>query len=855
MSLLSGSPWDGVLWLAVAATGVAIVVAARERWQPWPAAARLERGLLYAAAALVALAFLWLLSRFVAGDVSLQYVFLYTSTDLPLRWRVAGTWAGREGSLLLWAAYLSLVTALVAWRHARVPAADAAEERGRAWTRLFLAVFATAFLAAVATQRTFAPTPEFFLQGRPGGNGLNPTLKSAFILIHPPVMFLAYALATVPAAAVLGHLASGTDRWGRVGMGWARVDWLLYTFAMGLGSLWAYYTLGFGGYWAWDPVEVANLLPWLALTVFLHAQLHHARFGGYRIAGPFLGLLPFLLTLFSTVSTRSGLWVSVHAFTDPTNTFDPDAPARFLAILGVEPGLLVYLRLFLGTLGVGLALWCLRLSREHDALHRAGQAIALALAAAGALGALAPQLALELLFEAAWRSTGGHTGLGLLAALFLAVVAAALPALVAKDEADPSRRRLRIDLRTLAAYAVVALGLGLLILFLLHMAATNGWDTRYYERRLPVLATPALLGLFVLMSHAIVGRRASLALAAGVWAVALLAAWLVKAHREGAYLLVWGAALVAVGLWRARDAALGSGIDKATRRGPTLLAGAALLDLLFWLNPPGNVFGWHPAFPAQVVFGLAAAGVLLVALRMLAGASPPRPGWAYAAAALLLGFGAAPLLALVGWLLQRKRPLPVGPLDAKAWARLRQVGLYGAHLAIAVAVLGYAPSTYWKEAKTVDLAVGDSVSVGPATLRLASVQVTPDGPFAGAFHPRFERTDGAGELVGDLHWEGQVGAHFPLPATWRTLGGDLYANVDSVHVASSACSGERSIAAYEAANPPRACAGDQVDRVVVKVTWLPGLGLMWTSLALLVLSMALMLRAEPAPNAAASAPE
>jgi cytochrome c biogenesis factor len=848
-----GAAWDGVLWLAAAASAAAVLVAARERWQPWPAAARLERGLLFAAAALAALAFLWLLSRFVAGDVSFQYVFLYTSTDLPLHWRIAGTWAGREGSLLLWAAYLSLVALLVAWRHSRTPAADEAEERGRAWTRLFLGLFATAFLVAVALQRTFAPTPEFFLQGRPHGNGLNPTLKSAFILIHPPVMFLAYALATVPAAAVLGHLASGSDRWGRIGLAWSRLDWLLYTFAMGLGSLWAYYTLGFGGYWAWDPVEVANLLPWLALTVFLHAQLHNARFGGYRVAGPFLGLLPFLLTLFSTVSTRSGLWVSVHAFTDPTNTFDPDAPARFLAILGVEPGLLVYLRLFLGTLGIGLALWCLRLSREHRSLPRAGRVIAAVLAAAGALGALDPRLALSLLFEGAWRLTGGHTGLGLLAALFAAVVGAALPALVARDEGEP-RRALRIDLRTLAAYAVAVLGLGLLVLFLLHMAATNGWDTRFYERRLPALATPALLGLFVLQSHAIVGRRNSVVLAAAVWAAALVAAVFVEAHREGAYLLVWGAALVSVGLWRVRDAALAPGIDKPTRRGPGLLAGAALLDLLFWLDPPGRIgwgpWAWHPVFPAQVVFGIAAAGVLLVALRMLAGASPPRPGWAYAAAALLLGFGLAPLLALAGWLLQRKRPLPRGPLDAKARARLRQAGLYGAHLAIAVAVLGYAPSTYWKEAKTADLAVGDSVSVGPATLRLASVGVAGDGPFAASFHPRLERTDGGGggALVGDLHWEGQVGAHFPLPATWRTWRGDLYANVDAVHVASSACSGERTIAAYEAANPPRACSGDLVDRATVKVTWLPGLGLMWTALALLVLSMSVMLWAEPAPK-------
>ena len=842
--------WDIALWLACAlALGAAAAALwGRLRVSAWPAAARVERRLLATAAAIVGLAFLWLLGRFVAADVSIQYVFLYTSEALPLHWRVAGTWAGREGSLLLWSALVAAVAAVVGWRHAVVPAKDAEEERGRTWTRLFLALFAAAFLAAVAAQKTFAPTPEFFLQGRPGGNGLNPTLKSAFILIHPPLMFVAYALATVPAAAVLGHLASGTDRWGRIGLVWSRLDWLLYTFAMGLGGLWAYYTLGFGGYWAWDPVEVANLLPWLALTVFLHAQLHHARFGGYRIVGPFLGLMPFLLTIFSTVSTRSGLWVSVHAFTDPTNTFDPDAPARFLDILEVEPGLLVYLRLFLGTLGLGLALWCIRLARDHGTMRRASLAIAAVLAAVGALGILAPRLALALMFEASWRLTGGRTGIGLLALLFLACIAAALPALMAKDE-GPARKR-RLDLRSLAAYSVVVLGLSLLVFFLLHVASANGWDTAFYEHRLPVLATPAILGLFVLQSHSIVGRRSSLWLTAAVWATGGLAALAVPAHREGAYLLVLSAALVAVSLWRVRDAALAPGMGKAQRLGPSLLALAGLLDLLFWLNPPSRIgwgeWAWHPAFPAQIFFGLASAVVLWTALRILAGASPPRPGWAYALAALLGGFGVAPILALAGWLALRRNPLTTGALDGKAWARLRQAGLYSAHLAVAVALLGYAPSTYWKETTTADVAVGDTLSIGPAEFRLAGVDLVADGPFAQNILPRLERTDSPGRLSGVLQWEPQVGAHFPLPATLRAWNGDVYVNVDSVHVSQSPCSDPRTIEAYQAANPPRACAADTVDRVALQATWLPGLGVVWTALALFVLSMALILRADAA---------
>jgi len=844
---LAAPGWDLALWAACAATIAAMLTCAWDRWRPWLDAARAQRILLAAAAAIAVAAFLWLLSRFLLADVSVQVVFLYTHRSLPLQWRLAGTWASREGSLLLWTADLAVVTALVAWRHGRRPSLDADEERGRTWTRLALAAILAAFLAAVAAQHTFAPTPQFFLQGRPDGNGLNPTLKSPFILIHPPVMFAAYGLATVPAAAALGHLASGSNRWGRIAMGWSRVDWLLYTFAMGLGGLWAYYTLGFGGYWAWDPVEVANLLPWLGLTVYLHAQLQHARHGTWRDAGPFLGPLPFLLTLFSTISTRSGLWVSVHAFTDPTNTFDPDAPARFLDILGVERGLLVYVRLFLATLCVGLALWCLRLAKDHRTLPRAAPAIAAVLAAFGALSAIAPRLALQLLFEAAWRGTGGHAGLGLLGLLFAAAVAAALPALAAKDESE-ARRPLRVDLRTLAAYSIVVLGLTLLVLFLLHAAAANGWSTRFYEERVPALATAGMLGLLVLFAHSVVGRRNSLWLAAGVWAAAGLAALAVRGHREGAYLLVFGCALLVVGIWRVRDAAVASGLDKRARLAPTLLLVAGLADLAFWMSPPRMAvagWSWQPAFPAQLVFGAAAAVVLWSALRMLAGAAPPRPGWAFALAALLVGYAAAPVLALAGWLSLRKAPLAPAGLDRRSWAKLKQAALYGAHLAIAVAIVGYAPSTYWKEKATMDLGIGEAAHVGPATFRLVAVDVRPDGPYAQTFAPRFERA-GGGSLVPTLGWEGQVGAHFPLPATLRLWSGDLYLNLDAVHVAASACSDARTIQAYQAANPPRACAGDTVDGVTVDATWLPGVGLMWTALALLLLAMALLMRAESA---------
>jgi cytochrome c biogenesis factor len=870
--MTAGPVLDLVAWAAAAAAVAGAWSSVRDAGhRPSPRTLAL---LSFATAAPVAL-FLFLASRFLAADLSYQHVFFYTATDVEWPWRLAGSWAGREGSMLLWTSWLAVATLGVAWWHKRAPPTDAAEIRGRAWTVAVLATALALFLIAVATQSAFLPTEARLLDGRPEGNGLNPTLKSGYILIHPPMMFAAYAAATIPLAAALAHLATGTDRWSRVAMPWTRLGWLLMTFSLGLGALWAYYTLGFGGYWAWDPVEVANLLPWLAFTVYLHAQLHHERHGSYRNMGPFLAVLPFLLTLFSTISTRSGLWVSVHAFTDPTDTFNPDAAARFLDILRVEPSLAFHVGLFLATLAAFLAAWCLRLAKDHGRLAGYSRAVALLLGLVVAYALLAPASAVSALVEAGAAATGGSAGLGLLGLLVLACIAAALPMLWGSREAPAAKprgaMRQGVNLRSLAAYSILALGLALLVLFIFHVAAAQrGSTARFYEERFPYLALPVILGILVFQGHQAYGRRKSLWLAAGALAAAV-AAWLLARSQgdfrlaQGALLFVPALALTWVGFARIRKAGPPSGTPRAVRRADALLLLAALLDVLFWLNPPTVRLGpwsWQPVWPMQALLGGLSLVALWGAARSLAGHPLRWQGAVHVLAGALGGFYVAPVLAAISWLLRRGHLADRRDHDPRWRARLHQVALHGIHFAIALALLGYAPSTYLKESRDVELAAGAATDVAGFAVTFDGTRT--EGSTGPVDHAAVQlRATGhgiTGALEPPLAWERRAGAHFPLPATLRTWTGDLYADVTAVHVAAgSFCLGPEHtdgawVEAYRAGSPSRLCAEDTIDAVRFKVAWLPGLGILWLALAVGVGAMAVLMgtAARPTPGPASS---
>jgi cytochrome c-type biogenesis protein CcmF len=274
-----------------------------------------------------------LLVALVGSDMGNAYVAHHTERSLPVVFKVAALWAGQEGSLLLWAWLLSVVGAAAAWRR-RGP--DPAESV-RLAVLAGVGVFFVGLLVWAAPP--FAPTPRGPLLD---GWGLNPMLQHWAMVVHAPLLLAGYACASVPFAGAIGALAAGghDGAWAGRARRWALGSWVLLTGGILLGAWWAYVELGWGGYWAWDPVENASLLPWLAATGLLHTIFIVDERGRCRGWAAGLACLAFLLCVLGTTLTRSGLLVSVHAFGQTT-------VGIYLAGLVVG----------LGALSVGLLIW------------------------------------------------------------------------------------------------------------------------------------------------------------------------------------------------------------------------------------------------------------------------------------------------------------------------------------------------------------------------------------------------------------------------------------------------------------------------------------------------------------------
>jgi cytochrome c-type biogenesis protein CcmF len=300
------------LWLAFAVAlvlGIVPLAGAQRGRADWMATAR---PVAYTLGALVLVAFVALTATFVRNDFSVLYVAQHSNSALPLAYRIAGVWGGHEGSLLLWAMMLCVWMVAVARFSRTLPLPVVARILAvMGWVVVGFLLFTLA--TSNPFERLF-PVPA-------DGRDLNPLLQDPGMVIHPPMLYMGYvgfsvAFAFAVAALIGGDLDSQWARWTRP---WTVAAWLFLTVGIALGSWWAYYELGWGGWWFWDPVENASFMPWLVGTALIHSLAVTEKRGAFKSWTVLLAIMAFSLSLLGTFLVRSGVLSSVHAFaSDPT---------------------------------------------------------------------------------------------------------------------------------------------------------------------------------------------------------------------------------------------------------------------------------------------------------------------------------------------------------------------------------------------------------------------------------------------------------------------------------------------------------------------------------------------------------
>ncbi|MCU1276187.1 MAG: cytochrome c assembly protein [Bryobacterales bacterium] len=266
----------------------------------------------YAVWSLITLASAILVSALMTGDFRYSYVAEHSNRAMPLIYKFAAWWGGQEGSLLFWSWLLATYAAVVIFTNRR---------KHRDFMPYVVAVLATVQTFFLILNAFVVSPFQMLASGNaitavPDGNGLNPLLQYPAMAIHPPMLYLGYVGFAVPFAFAIGSLITRQpgDGWIHTTRRWTMVTWLFQGCGIVLGSAWAYHVLGWGGYWGWDPVENASVLPWLGGTAFLHSVMMQEKKGMMKVWNMVLVSATFFLCIFGTFLTRSGIVSSVHAF-------------------------------------------------------------------------------------------------------------------------------------------------------------------------------------------------------------------------------------------------------------------------------------------------------------------------------------------------------------------------------------------------------------------------------------------------------------------------------------------------------------------------------------------------------------
>jgi cytochrome c-type biogenesis protein CcmF len=267
-------------------------------------------GAFHMVTALMVMASVLMIHAFVTDDFSIRYVSRYSDSVQPLFFKITSYWGGLDGSIMFWVFLLACFGSL---------AVHSNRDRHRELIPYVVAVIAGVqmfFLFLMIIHNN--PFTTYLTQVPPDGNGLNPLLQNFYMVIHPPSLYIGFVGMTIPFAFAMSALITGQldDAWLRAVRRWTMFAWIFLSFGLTLGMIWAYEELGWGGFWGWDPVENAAVLPWFTATAFFHSVMVQERRSMLRVWNMTLVILTFFLTIFGTFMTRSGIVQSVHSFGD-----------------------------------------------------------------------------------------------------------------------------------------------------------------------------------------------------------------------------------------------------------------------------------------------------------------------------------------------------------------------------------------------------------------------------------------------------------------------------------------------------------------------------------------------------------
>jgi cytochrome c-type biogenesis protein CcmF len=677
----------------------------------------------------ISMTFLLLAFYFLTSDLHIEYVHSYTKTDYTLFYKWGGILAGAKGSLLFWVWLISislLVEETLQFRKGRkikqtdVTNTSFTEEKMLyIWVRLIVLIVIIAFVILLLKIELFKLTEADALNYYPNGYGLNENLHTPLMIAHPPVEFAGYAFTTIPMASAFAYLIRGKGKWTNISLQWARWAWLFYGLGIGIGGLWAYIVLGWGGFWAWDPIETVNLVPWIILTAFIHGQLFNHKRNLFKNIALILAPVTFTLSLLATFVTRSGLWVSVHAFADVEVK---GAGQRLITIMESNEPSQFFISFIFGMLAVSAILFTWHLTRSQLQKQNPNKGNKIPMVPTLYILLMLILLAYVLVAPISFMKSAlsissivgfgnGHLGGILIFAILMAIPAAWLYYASYDKKQNDEMQEINLKIindKNLMMATIILLVIGCAIVIFMLMMGVNGLQREVFDFRAPMVAIPLVFLLVVCMVWRSIGRKNVLSVV-GMMIAAGIAGYIVYPDPPvvGIALPILVIALI-FAFYRIIKVLQG---NKTTSKVPflagILLVISGIMGMVMWGAPPSRIslFSTH----IEPTFGLAVLGFILSSFAIMGGFFAAKKA-SFKIALLgslcgisILGFYVGSVSALIALILiyASRREFLIndqlkteGRIPRRLQRDIRLMWTHIIHLALIIFMIGYVLSVY-----------------------------------------------------------------------------------------------------------------------------------------------------------------